>query len=112
VRIWRRSPHDEARNAAWRAKTNVVPLLPHAAAVECRIQVVNEADGCTVHLAGRLAAAQVPELSYVCADAAGRLRIDLTDLLSADPVGIDALRRLRRRGLSSARSSSASRPAL
>ena len=78
--------------------SKVVPLLPDLLAVECRIQVVHENDGCTVHLAGRLNAAQVPELSHVCADANGRLRIDLTDLLSADPVGIDALRRLRRGG--------------
>ena len=76
----------------------MVPLLPDVRLVECRIQVVHEADCCTVHLAGRLNAAQVPELSHVCADAAGRLRLDLTDLLSADPVGIDALRRLRRSG--------------
>jgi len=31
----------------------------------------------------------------VCAAASGRLRIDLNDLLSADAVGLDALRRLR-----------------
>jgi hypothetical protein len=37
----------------------------------------------------------VHELRGACAAATGRVRIDLTDLLSADPVGIDALRRLR-----------------
>ena len=49
-------------------------------------------------LAGRLQAAQVHELRSICATAIGRIRIDLTDLLSADPVGVDALRRLRRDG--------------
>ena len=63
--------------------------------MECRIQVERHADGCTIQLAGRLNAAQVHELQSVCAEATGRLRIDLTDLLSADPVGLDALRRLR-----------------
>ena len=66
--------------------------------VECRIQVQNQADGCTIQLAGRLNAAQVHELQSVCAGATGRLRIDLTDLLSADAVGLDALRRLRLAG--------------
>jgi anti-anti-sigma regulatory factor len=66
--------------------------------VDCRIDVVTEPDRCTVQLAGRLKAAQVPELRHVCATAAGRLRIDLTDLLSADAVGLDALRQLRRSG--------------
>jgi anti-anti-sigma regulatory factor len=63
--------------------------------VECRIQVVQHRERCTVYLAGRLNAAQVHELRGVCAAASGRLRIDLNDLLSADAVGLDALRRLR-----------------
>ena len=66
--------------------------------MECRIQVVPQPDICLVYLAGRLNAAQVPELRQVCADVTGRIRVDLSDLLSADAVGIDALRRLRRDG--------------
>jgi len=66
--------------------------------VECRIQVEEQAEGCTIHLAGRLNAAQVHELRSACASAAGPVRIDLTDLLSADAVGLDALRRLRLSG--------------
>jgi hypothetical protein len=66
--------------------------------MECRIQVVQRPEGCTVYLAGRLNAAQVHELRGVCAVASGRLRVDLTDLLSADAVGLDALRRLRSGG--------------
>jgi anti-anti-sigma regulatory factor len=67
--------------------------------MECRIQLEQGPDGCTVHLAGRLNAAQVYELRSICATVRGPLRIDLTDLLSADAVGIDALRRLRSTGI-------------
>ena len=66
--------------------------------MDCRIQFEQRPDGCTVRLAGRLNAAQVPELRAICAAATGPIRIDLTDLLSADAVGIDALRRLRTAG--------------
>ncbi len=67
-------------------------------AVECRIQVVHQDDGCTVLLAGRLNAAQVHDLRRICDAEQGAIRIDLSDLLSADAVGIDALRRLRQTG--------------
>jgi hypothetical protein len=67
--------------------------------VECRIEVVPREDGCTLLLAGRLQAAQVHELQGLCARVTGRVQLDLTDLLSADPVGIDALKRLRRDGV-------------
>jgi hypothetical protein len=66
--------------------------------VECRIQVVQRPGACTVTVAGRLNTAHVPHLCNACATASGRLRIDLTDLISADATGIDALRRLRREG--------------
>ena len=35
------------------------------------------------------------ELRRVCAEATGWLRLDLTDLVSLDAVGVDVLRRLR-----------------
>ena len=66
--------------------------------MECRIQVLQCGEGCTIQLIGRLKAAQVHELRIVCAAAIGPVRIDLTDLLSADAVGLDALQRLRRSG--------------
>lgn len=65
--------------------------------MECRIQVDIGPGACTISLAGHLKAEQVPELRGLCADC-GSIRIDLTDLLSADAVGIDALRRLGRGG--------------
>ena len=65
--------------------------------MECWIGIVTEGDRQIVRLAGRLSAAQVPELLTACADQAG-IELDLTDLLSADPSGIEALQRLRRKG--------------
>jgi hypothetical protein len=65
--------------------------------VECWIGVVQEFDRRIVRLAGRLCAAQVPELLCACEDG-GALQLDLTDLVSADVAGIEALQRVRARG--------------
>jgi hypothetical protein len=65
--------------------------------VDCWIGVVTEVDRRVVRLAGRLSVAQVPELLTVCAEG-GLLELDLTDLVSADVAGIEALRRVRARG--------------
>jgi hypothetical protein len=59
---------------------------------------MQEANGRVVQLAGRLSAAQVPELLVACGEY-GRLEVDLTELVSADVAGIEALRRLRDRGV-------------
>jgi hypothetical protein len=68
--------------------------------VECWIGVVQEPDRRVVHLAGRLGEAQVPDLLRACAGAAVPLQLDLTELLSADAVGIEALHRMRLSGAS------------
>ena len=65
--------------------------------MECWIGVEDERDRRIVRLAGRLAEAQVPELLMACSDA-GRLELDLTDLLSADVAGLEALQRVQARG--------------
>jgi anti-anti-sigma regulatory factor len=52
-----------------------------------------------VRLAGRFGAAQVPEFMHACSGAVS-LTIDLTDLVSVDAAGLDALHRIRRRGAS------------
>jgi hypothetical protein len=67
------------------------------ASVECWIGVVTEGNRRIVRLAGRLSAAQVPELFNAWAGQ-GNIELDLTDLLSADPAGIEALQRIRRSG--------------
>src|SRR5436190_19712770 len=60
--------------------------------VDCWIGIVQDGDGRLVRLAGRLTVAQVPELLQECAES-GPLRLDLTDLVSADPAGIGVLQR-------------------
>jgi hypothetical protein len=67
--------------------------------VDCWIGVVQEGDRRLVRLAGRLSAAQVPELLTVCTGTLP-LQIELTDLVSADAAGIEALQLLRGRGAS------------
>jgi len=65
--------------------------------VDCWIGVVQEVDRRLVRLAGRLSVTQVPELLTVCAEVLP-IEIDLSDLVSADASGIEALQRLRARG--------------
>jgi len=65
--------------------------------VDCWIGVVDEAHGRLVRLAGRLSVAQVPELLEACA-ATEPLQVDLSDLVSVDVTGIEALQRLRNQG--------------
>src|SRR4051794_1230954 len=64
----------------------------------CRIDVAEEHGGCTVHISGRLAKPGVADLLRVCTGHVGALRIDLTNMLSIDADGIDALRRLVENG--------------
>jgi hypothetical protein len=61
--------------------------------VLCRIDCRREEAGLVVHLAGRLCEAQVPELLAACAHSA-RPVLELDELISADPAGLDALFRL------------------
>lgn len=72
-------------------------LRLHIGAVNCWIGVAEACDRRTVQLAGRLGEAQVPELLLAC-EGAQELTLDLTDLVSADAAGLDALRRIRLRG--------------
>jgi len=59
--------------------------------------MTQEIDRRLVRLAGRLSIAQVPELFEACAGASP-LEVDLTDLVSADMAGIEALQRIRAGG--------------
>jgi hypothetical protein len=65
--------------------------------VDCWIGVFQEVDRRVVRLAGRLTVAQVPELLGACA-IDGLLELDLNELVSSDPAGIEALQRLRAAG--------------
>jgi hypothetical protein len=64
-------------------------------AMACRIDVRDENSVRTVSVAGHLAEAHVPDLLIACSEVSGALRMDLTDVLSADAIAIDALRRIR-----------------
>ena len=54
--------------------------------------------GASLHLAGRLTEAQVPDLLEICANGAEPPRLELDELVSADVVGIDALLRIEQQG--------------
>jgi hypothetical protein len=72
--------------------------------VDCRISVTDSETQRVVRLAGRLGGAQVPDLLQICGERGAReVIIDLADLLNADAVGIDALRRLQQQGATLAR---------
>jgi hypothetical protein len=66
--------------------------------VECRIELVDGVLGSVVRLAGRLRGAQVPAFVETCAKAGRPFRIDLSELVSADAVGLEALLRVREQG--------------
>jgi hypothetical protein len=65
--------------------------------VNCWIGVAEEHDRRVVRLAGKLGAAQVPELLLACAGS-GPLDLDLTELVSTDAAGFEALLRVRAEG--------------
>jgi hypothetical protein len=65
--------------------------------MDCWIGVADEGGQRLVRLAGRLSTAQVPSLLEACS-VPGALEIDLSDLISADAAGIEALQRVRLSG--------------
>ena len=67
--------------------------------MDCWIGVVEGSERRVVRLAGRLSIAQVSELLRIWADVSPA-ELDLTDLVSADSGGIEALRRIRDAGTS------------
>ena len=65
--------------------------------MECWIGVATEDGRRVLRVAGRLSAVHVPELLTVCAGER-LVHIDLTELVSADDAGIEALQRVRTNG--------------
>ena len=63
-----------------------------------RAEVVIDESRLTLRLAGRLDLEQSPEIAHLYDQAHGAMRLDLTDLLSADAAGLETLRMLRSRG--------------
>lgn len=76
---------------------DVACVLRFVPDVDCWIGVMDETDRRLVRLAGRLSVAQVPELLGVCANVTS-IQLDLTDLVSVDATGVEALQRLRDNG--------------
>jgi len=69
-----------------------------ASTVLCRITIRQENDRLIVHLAGRLGGEQVPDLLEVCSSPDRPPILELDELMSADVVGVDALRRIEAQG--------------
>jgi len=66
--------------------------------VDCWIGVERERARRVVRVAGRLGFAAVPDLLEACDAGSCSLELDLTQLVSADAAGIEALRRIRGTG--------------
>lgn len=63
--------------------------------MDCRIHVQDEDGIRTVSVAGRLTDVHIPDLLVTCGRVSAALRLDLTEMLSADAIAIEALRRIR-----------------
>jgi ABC-type transporter Mla MlaB component len=72
-------------------------VLRPAGIVDCWIGIDQDGDRRVLRLAGKLDAAQVPELLLACTRV-GPLHVDLTDLVSIDAAGVEALQRVRAQG--------------
>jgi hypothetical protein len=62
------------------------------------MEIVDTRDHRLIRLAGRLAEAQVPELLNACSNQPLVVQLHLGDLISVDPIGLDALHSLCRGG--------------
>jgi hypothetical protein len=89
------------RERHWNVSRSTAPpvatVLRAAGVVDCWIGIEQEGDRRVVRLAGKLGAAQVPDLLLACTRS-GLLHVDLTELVSIDAAGVEALRRVRARG--------------
>ena len=63
-----------------------------------KADVVDDKGRITLRLAGRLDLEQSSGLLHLYDETHGAMRLDLTDLMSADAAGLDMLRTLRSRG--------------
>lgn len=66
--------------------------------MDCRIQVLDDKSIRIVSVAGRLGDAHIPDLMIACGEISAALRVDLTDVVSADAIAVEALRRIRNGG--------------
>ena len=80
------------------ARRGLAAILPSSRGMECRIEVRDDHSVRTITVAGQLADAHIPDLLLACGALPTMLRIDLHDVLSADAIAIEALRRIRESG--------------
>ena len=62
--------------------------------VDCRIQVFDVRGIRTVSVAGRLGHVHIPDLLTACGEVSAALHVDLSDVVSADAIAVDALWRI------------------
>lgn len=67
--------------------------------MHCRIEIRRQDGRLVVRLAGRLGEPEVAALLEACSQPGESPRLELDDLVSADAVGLDALLRLKDRGV-------------
>lgn len=72
--------------------------LPSHRSVAVRIDITSEGPQTVVSIAGRLAGDAIVQLREVCDPIEGAFALDLSNLLSADDAGIDAIRTLGEKG--------------
>lgn len=66
--------------------------------MDCWIEILDEGSVRTIRVAGRIQQVHVPDLLDACANAPGRVQLDLTDVISADVVALGAFGRVRDAG--------------
>jgi hypothetical protein len=66
--------------------------------VQFKAEIVDCAGSRIVRLAGRLQCEHTDELMRLCDECTPALRLDLTDLMSADPSGLETLLSMQQRG--------------
>ena len=66
--------------------------------MQFRAEVLDDGSRRIVLLAGRLELEQSPEIVRICSEAQTPVRLDLTDLVSVDAVGLETLLLLESRG--------------
>ena len=69
--------------------------MPSLVFMDCRIEVREQHSIRTVTVAGQLADAHIPDLLVACGQISAALQVDLRDVLSTDPIAVEALRRIR-----------------
>jgi len=66
--------------------------------VQFKAEVIQHGGTHTVQLAGRLQCEHTDELIRLCEESPTPIRLDLTDLVSADPLGVETLLLMQERG--------------